>query len=80
MANEAPQPVNEALQSVTVKIPAGLSAQEAKQRLAQYGPNEVAEKKTHPVAGFLGKFWAPVPWMLEATVADAASDGRSGYD
>jgi H+-transporting ATPase len=68
MSNDAPQPVHEAPQSVAVKIPAGLSAKEARRRLAEYGPNEVAEKKTHPVAGFLSKFWAPVPWMLEVTV------------
>jgi len=46
----------------------GLSAEEAAKRLAQYGPNAVAEEKPHPLLAFLGKFWAPVPWMLEATV------------
>jgi H+-transporting ATPase len=45
-----------------------LSAEEAAKRLAQYGPNAVAEEKPHPLLAFLGKFWAPVPWMLEATV------------
>ncbi|MCL4560957.1 MAG: plasma-membrane proton-efflux P-type ATPase [Chloroflexi bacterium] len=46
----------------------GLSSQEAAQRLAQSGPNAVAEEKQHPFLGFIGKFWAPVPWMLEITV------------
>ncbi len=47
----------------------GLTSAEAARRLAQYGPNAVAEEKPHPLLAFLGKFWAPVPWMLEATVA-----------
>lgn len=74
MPHESPQPVNDppradgAAQTAAAKIPAGLNAEEAQRRLAQYGPNEVAEKKAHPVLGFLGRFWAPVPWMLEATL------------
>jgi H+-transporting ATPase len=47
---------------------AGLSSQEAAQRLIRYGPNTVAEEKPHPILSFLREFWAPVPWMLEATV------------
>jgi H+-transporting ATPase len=47
---------------------AGLSSEEAEQRLAQYGPNAVAREKSRPALAFLRKFWAPVPWMLEATV------------
>jgi H+-transporting ATPase len=50
------------------KAPPGLTTAEAAQRSAQYGPNEVAEAKRHPVAAFVRKLWAPVPWMLEATV------------
>jgi len=50
-------------------VPPGLTAAEATRRSAQYGPNEVAESKQHPVGAFLRHLWAPVPWMLEATVA-----------
>jgi H+-transporting ATPase len=46
----------------------GLSAAEAMRRLAQHGPNEVAEDKPHPLLTLLRKFWSPVPWMLEATI------------
>ncbi len=49
--------------------PQGLTTAEARQRLAKYGPNMVAEERPHPLLLFLGKFWAPVPWMLEATIA-----------
>jgi len=47
----------------------GLTSTEAQQRLLTYGPNMVADDRTHPWLLFLRKFWAPVPWMLEATIA-----------
>lgn len=46
----------------------GLSSDKAQRRLQAAGPNALPEPSTHPVLLFLGKFWAPVPWMLEATV------------
>jgi H+-transporting ATPase len=46
----------------------GLTSEEARRRLPEFGPNAVAEEKPHLVLALLGKFWAPVPWMLEATV------------
>ena len=46
----------------------GLSSREAQQRLAQYGPNAMSEQDTAPWRRLLAKFWAPVPWMLEAAV------------
>ena len=47
---------------------AGLTSDEAKARLAHYGSNEVREAKPHALLTLLRKFWAPVPWMLEATI------------
>ena len=46
----------------------GLTQAEAKKRLAQYGPNEIAEKKTNEFLKFLTYFWGPIPWMIEAAV------------
>ncbi|HEV2176947.1 MAG TPA: plasma-membrane proton-efflux P-type ATPase [Terriglobia bacterium] len=46
----------------------GLTSEEAAARLAQLGPNAVPEQVAHPILALLGKFWAPVPWMLEATI------------
>jgi H+-transporting ATPase len=47
---------------------AGLSSARAASLRAEFGPNSVVEEKTHPFARFLRHFWAPVPWMLEATI------------
>lgn len=46
----------------------GLTSEEARRRLLEFGPNAVTEKKKHPVLALLGKFWAPVPWVLELTI------------
>jgi len=46
----------------------GLTQAEAKKRQAQYGPNEIAEKKTNEYLKFLSYFWGPIPWMIEAAV------------
>jgi H+-transporting ATPase len=51
------------------KLSAGLSTAESQERLRQHGPNRVEEERRHPLLTFPGKFWAPVPWMLEATIA-----------
>ena len=48
--------------------PDGLSQDEARKRLAKYGPNEIAEKKDNPFLKFLTYFWGPIPWMIEGAV------------
>lgn len=48
--------------------PEGLSRAEAQTRLAQYGPNEIEEKESNAFLKFLGYFWGPIPWMIEAAV------------
>jgi H+-transporting ATPase len=46
----------------------GLSSAEARRRLAASGPNTVPDSSMHPWRRALEKFWAPVPWMLEAAI------------
>ena len=46
----------------------GLAQAEADKRLAQYGPNEIAEKTTSALLKFLSYFWGPIPWMIEVAV------------
>ena len=49
--------------------PSGLSSAEAARRLLNFGPNRVVEERVQPLARVMAHFWAPVPWMLEATIA-----------
>jgi H+-transporting ATPase len=56
------------LQKKLASSPDGLSQAEVEKRLAQYGPNEIAEKKTNELLKFLSYFWGPIPWMIEAAV------------
>src|SRR5579863_1236344 len=53
--------------------PDGLTQAEAQKRLAQYGPNEIEEKKTSELLKFLSYFWGPIPWMIEAAVILSAA-------
>ena len=48
--------------------PEGLTQAEAQKRLKQYGPNEIAEKKTNALLKVLSYFWGPIPWMIEVAV------------
>ncbi|HXZ60706.1 MAG TPA: HAD-IC family P-type ATPase [Steroidobacteraceae bacterium] len=46
----------------------GLTTQEARAWRAGFGPNIVPESESPAWRRALGKFWAPVPWMLEAAI------------
>lgn len=46
----------------------GLSGDEARSRLAKDGPNAMPDTSEHPLRDALAKFWAPVPWLLEAAI------------
>ena len=47
---------------------AGLSSDEAHTRLKRDGPNAMPDTSAHPLRNALEKFWAPVPWLLEASI------------
>ncbi len=44
---------------------AGLSAEEAQQRLETYGPNTITEKHISLWRRLFMYFWGPIPWMIE---------------
>jgi H+-transporting ATPase len=46
----------------------GLTSEEARERLAKYGPNAMPDTSMRAWRMALAKFWAPVPWMLEAAI------------
>ena len=46
----------------------GLTSEDARARLAKFGPNAMPDTAVRPWRIALAKFWAPVPWMLEAAV------------
>ena len=46
----------------------GLTSATAIDLLKRFGPNEVKERHESPWLALARKFWAPVPWMLEAAV------------
>jgi H+-transporting ATPase len=47
---------------------AGLTGTEAQSRLVRFGANAMPDTTLHPWRRAFGELWAPVPWMLEATV------------
>ncbi len=46
----------------------GLTSDEARHRLEKFGPNAMPDTSLHPLRMAVEKFWAPVPWMLEAAI------------
>ena len=46
----------------------GLTSDEARRRLEKFGPNAMPDTALHPLRVAIEKFWAPVPWMLEAAI------------
>jgi H+-transporting ATPase len=46
----------------------GLTSDEARALLAKFGPNAIPDTAIRPWRMALSKFWAPVPWMLEAAI------------
>jgi H+-transporting ATPase len=46
----------------------GLTSAEAHSRLEKDGPNAMPDVSAHPLRNALAKFWAPVPWLLEASI------------
>jgi len=56
---------DEALHSLGSDRQSGLGSTDAKERLARDGPNEVPERRAHPVSNFARKFWGLSAWMIE---------------
>jgi H+-transporting ATPase len=46
----------------------GLTGAEAQSRLEKDGLNTMPDTSAHPLRNAFAKFWAPVPWLLEASI------------
>jgi len=64
----ASSPPSQPTKPVQDSVSKGLTSDEARARLAKDGPNAMPDTSAHPLRNALAKFWAPVPWLLEASV------------
>jgi H+-transporting ATPase len=60
-SSDKPSPANAAPSS-------GLTSDQARDQLKKFGPNAMPDTAVNPLVMALSKFWAPVPWMLEAAI------------
>jgi H+-transporting ATPase len=58
-------PIEDLMQQLSTNAQ-GLSSEEARRRMEQFGANEITEKTTRPLVKFLTFLWGPIPWMIEA--------------
>lgn len=49
-------------------VSGGLTSEAARERLDQDGPNAMPDTSIHPLQNLVEKLWAPVPWLLEASI------------
>ncbi|HHT00234.1 MAG TPA: HAD family hydrolase [Thiomicrospira sp.] len=59
------QTVQDSLSYFEVSAEQGLSNDEAKKRLEQFGSNEIEEKEEALWHRIFRRFWGPIPWMIE---------------
>jgi H+-transporting ATPase len=63
-----PAPPSQPAKPVQDIASTGLTSDEAHTRLEKDGPNAMPDTSAHPLRNALAKFWAPVPWLLEASI------------
>ena len=66
MESRQPKQTSEEETPFSIYAKTGLSAEEAARKLHKYGTNDFPEKKANPFRKFMGYFWGPIPWMIEA--------------
>jgi len=59
------KPVQETLRLLNVSAAQGLSQEEARARIQQFGYNEIEEREEPLWHRVLRRFWGPIPWMIE---------------
>lgn len=76
MAQVPTEPADHDAAANCEKAIAGLSSDEARRRLAMYGPNAVRDPGQNAVQRFVTKLWAPVPWLLELAIVVQLAAGE----
>jgi cation transport ATPase-like protein len=64
----ADSPIEDAFSELSTSTN-GLSENEAERRINESGYNELSEKRKNPFVDFLRRYWGPMPWLLELTMA-----------
>jgi H+-transporting ATPase len=77
VAQDTAQGVAIGNQGPSAAEPVGLTGAEARRRLAEFGPNAVAEEAPPAWRTYLAKFWAPIPWLLEAAMVVEIGLGKT---
>jgi H+-transporting ATPase len=67
MLAEIAEPSNATADSASGST-AGLTTEKARSLAEQFGPNSMPDSSSHPARRAIEKLWAPVPWMLEASI------------
>ena len=69
-ANRVAAPVSPGPPAKDIQVLAskGLTSGEVHARLEKDGPNAMPDTSAHPLRNALAEFWAPVPWLLEASM------------
>jgi H+-transporting ATPase len=72
----AKQPPADTLKALGVDAARGLAAQEARERLARFGANEIEAKEEPLWHRVFRRFWGPIPWMIEIAAILSAVVGK----
>lgn len=69
-------PVQEVVKQLSTDAERGLSGEEARRRLQQYGPNAIVAKEKSLLARVLGYFMGPIAYLIEAAALVSAILGH----
>src|SRR5215468_9086036 len=69
-------PIDQVVAQLAAQPERGLTAADAQQRLARYGPNALIEKEESLAAKVIAHFTGPIAYMIEAAAIVSALLGR----
>lgn len=68
--------IEETLRELGTDSRNGLTEEESKKRLSQYGYNEIPEREESTFHRIFRRFWGPIPWMIEVAALLSAAVRR----